>query len=282
MTFVPSRPPRRRPALSTSTASTGSADAPGPASRTDTWPGREVYRSASDRWNACGVVPELGLQHRRDRVGEDVAAHRLAAHEVEALDVSLERRRASRSCRRRARACCSLAYSLPRIVHPQVRAARAAAARRAGDGSPPRPSRPRGRARSASRSAARSFGSAAGGAVATAHARPSRPRVASRRPCGSDPASFGSTRESGDSGMPNSPTPVFSAKRPATFSSESSVAAVTEPVRCEISLKDTDAESAGGDVLDALAGLVVEARAADVLREQVHADEVRRRRPRCS
>ena len=47
---------------------------------------------------------------------------------------------------------------------------------------------------------------------------------------GSAFASFGSTSESGDSGTPSSPTAVFSSKRPATFSSESSVAAVTLPV----------------------------------------------------
>ena len=51
--------------------------------------------------------------------------------------------------------------------------------------------------------------------------------------------------ESGESGTPSSPTEVLSANRPATFSSESSVAAVIVPVRFEIRRNDTLAESPG-------------------------------------
>ena len=81
--------------------------------------------------------------------------------------------------------------------------------------------------------------------MATAQALPSRPIAASRRSCGSEDASFGSTSESGDSGTFSSPIAVLSSKRPATFSSESSVAAVTFPVFREIRLKATVEESPG-------------------------------------
>ena len=87
---------------------------------------------------------------------------------------------------------------------------------------------------------------AAAGAVATAHALPSSPMAASRSGFGSELASAGSTSESGDSGTPSSPTEVVSAKRPATFSSESSVAAMTLPVMREIRSNETVAESPAG------------------------------------
>ena len=80
-----------------------------------------------------------------------------------------------------------------------------------------------------------SFGSAAGGAVATAYALPSSPSAASRSAFGSALACLGSTSESGDSGTPSSPTAVLSSKRPATCASESSVAAVTVPVTFDTS-----------------------------------------------
>ena len=88
-----------------------------------------------------------------------------------------------------------------------------------------------------------SFGSAEAGAVATAYALPSSPIAAVRRSSGSDPASLGSTSESGDSGTPSSPTAVLSAKRPVTWSSASSVAAVTLPLTLAIRSKLTDSES---------------------------------------
>ncbi len=91
----------------------------------------------------------------------------------------------------------------------------------------------------------RSFGTAAGGAVASAHARPSRPSAASRNSFGRALASAGSTSDSGESGMPSSPTAVLKAKRPARLPSPSSVAAVTFPVSAEMSEKLTVAASPG-------------------------------------
>ena len=83
-------------------------------------------------------------------------------------------------------------------------------------------------------------------AVATDHAFPSNPIAATRRSAGNPFASCGRISESGESGMPSSPTAVFSSNRPAMFESESSVAAVTLPVSFDTRLKLTIAESPGG------------------------------------
>ena len=80
-----------------------------------------------------------------------------------------------------------------------------------------------------------SFGRAAAGAVAVAYALPSMPRAALRSSSGRLFASLGRTRESGESGMPSSPTEVFSRNFPLICSSESRVAANTLPVTWEIS-----------------------------------------------
>ena len=93
-----------------------------------------------------------------------------------------------------------------------------------------------------------SCGRALAGDVAAAYAFPRSATLALRNDSGRDPASFGSTSESGERGIPSSPTEVFSSKRPATFSSESRLVAKTVPVTWDRRRKLTTVESPGGMV----------------------------------